>query len=144
MPANLVDQHELNVQAWFASNFPILAEVRDSGNYLEPSYLDWNGTEQGPQRILISERYHIAHCTTAFRRYLRALRKGKHVCPRDLDIQHLDHCAHQLESFAYRPRHLWGTGPEAEDLPDRLMAQDEEDDPHRTQLMLVWHTDVCF
>lgn len=145
MPAELVDRHEYNVQKWFADNFPILASVRNLGNHFNDSYLDYDGTDgTGPQRLLLNERYHIAHCVTAWRRYLRAVRKGRHVCPRDLDWNHLDHCTMQLESFAYRPRHLWGTGPEAEDLQDRFMELDEKDDPARTQVMLVWHTDVCF
>ena len=145
MPIALVDQHERNVQSWFATNFPILASVRDSGDYLTSSFLDYNGTKDGPQRLLLDERYHVAHCTTAFRRYLRALTKGKHVCPRDLDLGHLDHCTRQLESFAYRPREVWGSLAEVEHLEDRFMRQDEEFDPLTSiQAMLVWHTDVCY
>ena len=145
MPIALVDQHERNVQSWFAANFPILASVRDSGDYLASSFLDYNGTNDGPQRLLLNERYHIAHCTTAFRRYLRALSKDRHVCPRDLDLGHLDHCTRQLESFAYRPREVWGSVAEVEQLEDRFMRQDEEFDPlSSTQAMLLWHTDVCY
>ena len=146
IPTALVDEYESNVQQWFATNFPVLATVRDSGDYLEPSYLDFEG--EGRERILLHERYHIAHCTTAFRRYLRALQKQQHICPRDLDLGHLDHCTGQLERFAYRPRESWELverqGNLHEDTVDRLMGKNEEFDPYGVQVMLVWHTDVCY
>lgn len=144
MPAAFVDERELEVQGWFATNFPLLASVRDSGRYLEPSYLDYSGTATGPERLLLHERFHIAHCTTAFRRYLRAVREDRHVCPRDLDLDHLSHCTHQLESFAYRPRESWGAVSELGDLPDRILGHDEESDPDYMQVVLTWHTDVCY
>lgn len=146
IPTVLVDDYELKVQEWFATNFPILAAVRDSGNYLEPSYLDFDGEQK--ERILLHERYHIAHCTTAFRRYLRALQNQQHVCPRDLDFSHLDHCTGQLERFAYRPRDTWDLAELSinshSDGGDRMMEKNEEFDPHGVQVMLLWHTDVCY
>lgn len=149
MPTALVDEYELNVQQWFATNFPILASVRDSGNYLEPSYLNFESEDR--ERILLHERYHIAHCTTAFRRYLRAVQRQRHICPRDLDLGHLEHCANQLERFAYRPRETWDNWDSTEqpadvhrNTSDHLMGKDEEFDPYGVQVMLVWHTDVCY
>lgn len=152
MPVSLVDHHERRVQAWFAETFPILAHVRDSGDFLEPSFLDFDGTSSagGPRRIMISKQYHVAHCVTAWRRYLKALKSGRHVCPRDMDWHHLDHCTMQLEDLVYQSRAGWlgqsGDGIDViADLADRFVEGGvEEPDIGYSQAMLVWHTDVCF
>lgn len=119
IPVSMLDSRELKVQAWFEDTFPVLKLNRDSGRYLDAEYLAiWD-------EIILDEKYHIAHCVAAFRRYLLAVETGHHICPKDVSLTHLKHCTQQLENFVFRSNDSW----------------------YREQgqtITLKWHTDVCF
>jgi len=119
IPLSMLDERELKVQAWFEETFPALKLNRDSGRYLDADYLAlWD-------EIILDEKYHIAHCVAAFRRYLVAMETGRHICRKDVSLAHLQHCVQQLENFAFRSNSSW-------------VSQRE-----RT-ITLKWHTDICF
>lgn len=117
IPINLLDERELAVQAWFKENFPFLQDNHDSGRYLQPEFLSRH------QDYPIAQRFHIAHCVTAMRLFLIAMETGRHVCPRDVSLDHLKHCMLQLEEFTFLPKGSQYQGP---------------------QNTLRWGTYVCF
>ncbi|KAJ4289888.1 hypothetical protein N0V90_011221 [Kalmusia sp. IMI 367209] len=97
IPTEYVDEFELQYQAWYAKYYPWFAEVGDSKSYLNESY--WRDTRSYP--LAIDHEFHVAHCVLTMKRYWKARESGHHVCPRDIDHNHISHCFGVLESYAF-------------------------------------------
>lgn len=97
MPKECVDEHELNYQAWYAKHYPWFAELGASRAYLNESY--WRDTRS--YALAIDHEFHITHCIPTMKQYWKARETSHHVCPRDLDHNHISHCFSVLETYAF-------------------------------------------
>lgn len=153
---SLIDAHEMRYQRWFQQRYPEADAIRVRGDYLKESFLDNPSAIQVPA----DKEFHMAHCVLAVRRYWRARETGKHVCPRDIDFKHMQHCLDALDMWAFPegPRRSL-TGHDVmkghmlhrvQEPRDNQVTEDggtesgdwriDESDETR----LVWRTKVCF
>ncbi|KAL2060785.1 hypothetical protein VTL71DRAFT_9427 [Oculimacula yallundae] len=96
-PANLADESEMKYQRWFAQRYPEMEAIRSSKDYLNSSFHD----SPLSLKIPVDLPFHTAHCVRVLRRYWVAKETGRHVCPRDLDHDHVEHCLKALEDIAF-------------------------------------------
>ena len=96
IPARLVDYDERRYQEWFRSRYPNFEAVRASGDYLNETFY----RHATHHELEIDHDFHITHCILVMKRYWHARETGKHVCPRDLDYGHINHCFDVLEQMA--------------------------------------------
>ena len=118
IPAELFDEEEEHYQHWYRTRYPEMQEVIDKRNYVNPS---WMGSLQ--MKVPWDDQFHFAHCVLALRRYWKAKETGKHVCGRDIDYLHIDHCLGALE------KRVFIDGPREQTSP---------------QWYMYWQTKVCF
>lgn len=116
IPAELYDEDEERYQQWYRTRYPEMQEVIDNRDYIRPS---WMGSLD--MMVPWDDQFHYAHCILALRRYWKAKETGKHVCGRDIDYLHIDHCLSSLERSAFID------GPREE-----------------SQGVMYWQTKVCF
>lgn len=118
IPAELYDEDEERYQQWYRNRYPEMQQVINNRDYIRPSWM-------GSLKMMVpwDNQFHFAHCVLALRRYWKAKESGKHVCGRDIDHLHIDHCLTSLEDrvFIEGPR-------EMEDPPTYM----------------YWQTKVCF
>lgn len=101
IPTEYVDDYELQYQDWYAKHYPWFAEIGDSKAYLNESY--WRDTRSYP--LAIDHEFHVAHCVLTMKRYWKARESNHHVCPRDINHNHISHCFGVLESYAFNVSH---------------------------------------
>ena len=116
IPAELYDEDEEHYQQWYRTRYPEMQEVIDNRDYVRPS---WMGSLN--MTVPWDDQFHFAHCVLALRRYWKAKETGKHVCGRDIDYLHIDHCLGSLE------KRVFIDGPREE-----------------SQGVMYWQTKVCF
>jgi hypothetical protein len=118
IPAELYDEDEENYQHWYRHRYPEMQQVIDNRDYIRPSWM-------GSLNMMVpwDEQFHFAHCVLALRRYWKAKETGRHVCGRDIDYLHIDHCLSSLENRVF----VDGTR-KIEDPPTYM----------------YWQTKVCF
>jgi hypothetical protein len=118
IPASLYDEDEDRYQEWYRKRYPEMQEVIDNGDYIRPA---WMGSLN--MRVPWDDQFHFAHCVLALRRYWKAKESGHHVCGRDIDYLHMEHCLESLEErvFIEGPRDTY-------DYP----------------MNMYWQTRVCF
>ena len=114
IPHELYTAQEDRYQQWFRRFYPQLADVYDTGGYLDSAFLA--RTVEEP--IDVDQRFHLAHCVLALRRYWDAKEGGAHVCSRDLDPSHIEHCLNVLDDWFFT-------------------------DSGRAPVYLTWITQVC-
>jgi len=95
----------------------------ENRNYLRPS---WLGSLVVGESLAWDEKFHFAHCVLALRRYWWAKESGRHVCGRDVDFGHVEHCLGYLDEKVFTP------GPMDEVWEDG------------NKYYLWWQTKVCF
>lgn len=153
---SLVDAHELRYQRWFRQRYPEADAIRVRGDYLKKSFLGDPSAIQVPA----DKEFHMAHCVLAVRRYWRARETGKHVCPRDIDFKHMQHCLDALDMWAFPegprrsvPAHGAMKGHMPQGVQERQDNQTTEDGglgsgkwriDESDKTRLVWRTKVCF
>ncbi|KAK0620910.1 hypothetical protein B0T14DRAFT_522352 [Immersiella caudata] len=122
IPAELYDADEDRYQQWFINRYPHLQRVVETKQYIRPAWL-------GSLDILVpwDHEFHMAHCVLAFRRYWKARESGTHVCPRDIDHNHIKHCLDWFDEYAFPP------GP-----------MTVYEGPGADEWKLWWQTKVCF
>lgn len=98
---------ESRYQHYLRTVDPQLAVVYESRGYLNATYLE--AVEAGKKMITIDQKFHLSHCALALRRYWIARETGVHICPRDVDPGHINHCLNVLDEWAF-PRPGWNTG----------------------------------
>ncbi|KAF2167575.1 hypothetical protein M409DRAFT_54167 [Zasmidium cellare ATCC 36951] len=112
MPASLVGDKERAWQQWFGRKYPEVAKFRDDGDYVDKDALF--ATENGYE-IPADGLFHVAHCIALLRRYIDSTNAKSHVCPRDTNSFHAEHCLEALEEFAFNDgvplpyNHRWST-----------------------------------
>jgi len=118
IPAELYDEDEEHYQQWYRTRYPEMQRVIDNRDYVRPSWM-------GSLNMMVpwDDQFHFAHCVLALRRYWKAKETGKHVCGRDIDYLHIDHCLGSLE------KRVFIDGPR------------ETYDP---PWYMYWQTKVCF
>jgi hypothetical protein len=118
IPAELYDEDEDRYQQWYRNRYPEVQQVVEDLNYVRPAWL-------GSLDMMVpwDNQFHFAHCVLALRRYWKAKETGQHVCGRDIDHEHVNHCLEALE------KRVLIDGPR------------EEMDPPQ---YLYWQTRVCF
>lgn len=97
IPRELLSNQEIHYQAWFQKFYPQLWEVYRDGQYLDGDYL----AAASSNMIRVDLRFHLSHCVLALRRYWDAKESGKHICARDLDPGHIEHCLNSLDEWAF-------------------------------------------
>lgn len=97
IPLSLVDDKELHYQRWFQTRYPEADQIRLNGDYLKQSFL----SDYKAIRVPADKTFHLAHCVMVVRRYWWARESGHHVCPRDIDFKHIQHCLDALDSWAF-------------------------------------------
>jgi hypothetical protein len=123
IPARLVDEDEERYQQWFRNRYPVFEAVRASGDYLNETY--YKHTLHAHALLQIDPQFHVTHCVLVMKRYWRAMESGRHVCPRDVDYKHINHCFEVVEQFAI------------EDFAP--MTEDYGDD-----IRMPWIVNACF
>ena len=118
IPAELYDEDEEHYQQWYRNRYPEMQQVIDNRDYIRPSWM-------GSLNMVVpwDNQFHFAHCVLALRRYWKAKETGRHVCGRDIDYLHIQHCLSSLEERAFI------------DGPRQI-----EDPP----TVMYWQTRVCF
>jgi hypothetical protein len=118
IPADLYDEDEDRYQQWYRNRYPEAQQVVENLNYVRPAWL-------GSKDIMVpwDSQFHFAHCVLALRRYWKAKESGRHVCGRDIDHAHINHCLGSLE------KRIFIDGPRVEMDPPQF---------------LYWQTRVCF
>jgi hypothetical protein len=119
IPAELYDEDEDRYQSWYRNRYPEAQQVVDNLNYVRPAWLG----SLDMMTVPWDSQFHFAHCVLALRRYWKAKESGKHVCGRDIDYEHINHCLESLEERAFIE------GPRVEMDPPEY---------------LYWQTRVCF
>ena len=116
IPASLYDEDEERYQQWYRTRYPEMQQVIDNRDYVRPSWM-------GSLNMMVpwDDQFHFAHCVLALRRYWKAKETGRHVCGRDIDYLHIDHCLGSLE------KRVFIDGPREE-----------------SQGMMYWQTKACF
>lgn len=156
IPLSLVDDKELHYQRWFQTRYPEADQIRLNGDYLKQSFL----SDHEAIRVPADNRFHMAHCVMAVRRYWWARESGHHVCPRDIDFNHIQHCLDALDSWAFPegPRrslplpstshgaHGGHAAPlsETETSPDTAAQKEDYFVDENDFTRVVWRTKVCF
>jgi hypothetical protein len=142
VPPSTVDDDELRYQRWFQQRYPEADRVRLSGDYLNEAFLSDPSAIQVPA----DEAFHMAHCVLAVRRYWLARETGRHVCPRDIDYNHMKHCMDALDIWAF-PEGLRGSIPQTMSGAHHGSHAAPKDDTVKVisdETRLVWRTKVCF
>lgn len=151
IPVALLTDDEMRYQHWFQSRYIEADQIRLTGDYLRTSFLSDPDAIQVPA----DKEFHMAHCVLALRRYWWAKEAGQHVCPRDIDFKHIQHCLDALDSWAFPggPRrasassasgHHQHTAHGNSDLGVRADAGTEFSLDEFDKTVLVWRTKVCF
>lgn len=94
---DLIDDTELKYQRWFRERYPEVEKIKLNGDYLNESF--WSNPYS--VRVLTDPLFHPAHCLLALRRYWIARETGRHVCPRDIDYKHIQHCLDSLDDIFF-------------------------------------------
>jgi hypothetical protein len=119
IPAELYDEDEDRYQNWYRNRYPEAQQVVENLNYVRPAWLG----SLDMMTVPWDSQFHFAHCVLALRRYWKAKESGKHVCGRDIDNAHINHCLEALEERVFIE------GPRVEMDPPQY---------------LYWQTRVCF
>ncbi|KAH7108708.1 hypothetical protein B0J11DRAFT_449538 [Dendryphion nanum] len=121
IPLELMDEEEKHYQEWFHKRYPEVRKITLDRDYLNETWLN------SPSRDLVpvDEMFHFSHCVLALRRYVKAKRTGRHVCGRDLDEEHMNHCLDSFDWWAFRE------GERGDSLENPKQP-------------LWWRTKVCF
>jgi hypothetical protein len=98
IPTEYVEEYDLQYQEWYAKHYPWFAEIGASKAYLNESY--WRDSRSYP--LAIDHEFHVAHCILTMKRYWKARESHHHICPRDIDHNHISHCFAVLESYAIK------------------------------------------
>jgi hypothetical protein len=85
-PRNLLQEKEIQYQEWYWNRYPEVNAIRVSGQYLTEELL-----EHPSKKMPVDKYYHIAHCVATMRRYWVAKETGHHICPIDLNWDHINH-----------------------------------------------------
>jgi hypothetical protein len=121
IPIHELDDEEKHYQEWIQRRYPEMDQIRLNGSYLNETWLSSPAVNEVPT----DELFHFAHCVLAVKRYVKAKDTGRHVCGRDIDREHVQHCLDALDWWAFPE------GRRGEDLPNS----------NRT---FWWRTKVCF
>lgn len=121
IPMYLLDEEEAHYQKWFQDRYTEMNRIRTSGDHMNAT---WIGSE-AIDNVPTDGVFHVAHCVLAVRRYVKAKETGHHVCGRDIDKEHYDHCMEVLDWWAYPE------GRRGEDL-------------HNENITFKWRTKICF
>lgn len=121
IPSHLLDDDERHYQEWIQNRYSEMNQIRLNGSYINETWLSSDAVDLVP----MDEHFHFAHCVLAVKRYIKAKDTGRHVCGRDIDREHMQHCLDALDWVAFPE------GKMGDDVPNR----------NRT---LWWRTKVCF
>ncbi|CAI6277907.1 unnamed protein product [Periconia digitata] len=121
IPTYLLDDEEAHYQKWFQNRYTEMNRIRTSGDHMNET---WIGSE-AIDNVPTDGVFHVAHCVLAVRRYVKAKESGHHVCGRDIDKEHFNHCMEVLDWWAYPE------GRKGEDL-------------HNENITFKWRTKICF
>ena len=121
IPIHELDDEEEHYQEWIRKRYPEMDHIRLNGSYLNETWLNSPAINEVPT----DELFHFAHCVLAVKRYIKAKDTGRHVCGRDIDREHVQHCLDALDWWAFPE------GRRGEDIPNS----------NRT---FWWRTKVCF
>lgn len=118
IPTEAWDEDEDKYQEWYHARYPEMRDVIRSRKFLRPSWL-------GSLDILVpwDKEFHLAHCVLTMRRYWKAKETGKHVCSRDIDHNHIQHCLNWFDGMVF--------------------ADDASGVPEMGTHM-IWQTKVCY
>ncbi|KAF5596565.1 DUF3328 domain-containing protein [Fusarium pseudocircinatum] len=117
IPAAAWDPEEDRYQAWFHDRYKVMSTAVKERSFIRPSWL-------GSLHMIVpwDDEFHLAHCVVTLKRYWKAKETGKHVCPRDIARNHIEHCLNWFEGYVFRPEpQLPKMGP-----------------------TMAWQTKVCF
>lgn len=98
IPSSLVDDDERRYQEWFRSHYPEWEAIRANKDYLNETFYKHYNHQHAQLRI--DRDFHVTHCILVMKRYWRARKTAHHVCPRDVDDKHINHCFGVLEHLA--------------------------------------------
>jgi hypothetical protein len=121
IPMYLLDEEEAHYQKWFQNRYTEMNRIRTSGDHMNETWLSSTAIDNVPTDGV----FHVAHCVLAVRRYVKAKESGRHVCGRDIDKEHFNHCMEVLDWWAYPE------GRKGEDL-------------HNENITFKWRTKICF
>jgi len=122
VPTSLIDSEELHYQAYLQTRYPEMTEIRVTQSYINETWLSSPLRDQVPA----DDAFHFSHCVLAVKRYIKAKKTGKHVCGRDIDEEHVQHCLDSLDWWAF---------------PKGKKRGDDMKNPKQD---LWWRTKVCF
>jgi hypothetical protein len=121
IPTYLLDEEEAHYQKWFQNRYTEMNRIRTSGDHMNETWLSSPAIDNVPTDGV----FHVAHCVLAVKRYVKAKESGHHVCGRDIDKEHFNHCMEVLDWWAYPE------GRKGEDL-------------HNENITFKWRTKICF
>lgn len=124
IPVEFMDDEEERYQRWFRKRYPEKNQIRLNQDYIKDEFLSDPAQIQVPS----DHAFHMAHCVRALRRYWQAKETGKHVCPRDIDYRHMQHCLDSLDEWAF---------PDGERGSVKVPVD-------TGTWRLIWETKVCF
>ncbi|KAH8811322.1 hypothetical protein F5884DRAFT_781776 [Xylogone sp. PMI_703] len=125
VPPHLIDDTERKYQQWFRNRYTEVEAIRVSKDYLNESFYE-HPSQMG---IKLDRFYHPAHCILVFRRYWQARETGKHVCPRDVDYKHIEHCFNSLDKFIFFEGEQWS---------EPILTNEDK------EFSLAWIPNACF
>ncbi|KAF5611496.1 DUF3328 domain protein [Fusarium subglutinans] len=98
IPAAAWDPEEDRYQAWFHDRYKVMSTAVKERSFIRPSWL-------GSLHMIVpwDDEFHLAHCVVTLKRYWKAKETGKHVCPRDIAPNHIEHCLNWFEGYVFRP-----------------------------------------
>jgi len=123
IPLSLLDEDEKHYQQWYQNRYPETNAIMNSGNYLNETWLNSPLAE----RVPADDMFHFSHCVLAVKRYVKAKQTGRHVCGRDIDEEHVQHCLDALDWWAFPE----SGGKRGDTVPNPTKE-------------LAWRTKVCF
>jgi hypothetical protein len=121
IPLHILSPWEQQYQEWYQSRYPAIIPLVQNQDYLNETWL----ASPAADEVMVDDHFHFSHCVLAVKRYIQATETGRHVCGRDIDREHVQHCLDALDWWAF---------------PEGRMG---ESVPNPTR-PLGWRTKVCF
>ncbi|KAF2275404.1 uncharacterized protein EI97DRAFT_400303 [Westerdykella ornata] len=123
IPLHLMDEKEQHYQRWFEKRYPETKQISRNRDYINETWLSSPLVDKVP----VDDMFHFSHCVLAVKRYVKAKMTGQHVCGRDIDQEHIQHCLDALDWWAF---------PEPGGKRGDLVPNPLHD--------LSWRTKICF
>ncbi|KAF2647366.1 hypothetical protein K491DRAFT_576509, partial [Lophiostoma macrostomum CBS 122681] len=97
IPLHLLSSTEREYQEWYLNRYLVMDQLLQNQAYLNETWL----ASSAAGEVTVDDHFHFSHCVLAVKRYIEAKETGKHVCGRDIDREHVQHCLDALDWWAF-------------------------------------------